>query len=119
MEHTALSAAAPQWSDNDIFTKLWRYVHFSVEEKVQTRQKVQAVSNYLFSHILFLKGAPPDGNCFFHSFLRSYTEKTKKNALLEQKNNKIKYLRKIVAEQIRETNQERAKTIEKNRAWIS
>lgn len=119
MEYTSALSAGPQWSDNDIFTKLWRYVHFSPEEKAQTRQKVQAVSDYLFSDNLFLKGARPDGNCFFHSFLSCYAEKTKKNALLEQKNNKIKYLRKIVAEQIRERNQARAAIIEKNRTWIT
>lgn len=112
-------SAAPQWSDNDIFTKLWRYAHLSSAEKAHTRQKVQAVSDHLFPHTLFLKGAPADGNCFFHSFLRSYAEKTKKNALLERKNNKIKYLRKIVAEQINKTNQERAKAVEKDRTWVS
>ncbi len=116
---STFSTAGPRWSDDEISTKLWRYVHLSAEEKAQTREKVQAVSDYLFSDGLLLRGAHADGNCFFHSFLSSYAEKTKKNALLEQKNNKIKYLREIVAEQIRKTDQERAKTIGKDRTWIS
>lgn len=119
MEHPPALSTAPQWMDHDIFTKLWRYAHFSQKEKQETRQKVQAVSDYLFGEKLFLKGAPADGNCFFHSFLSSYAEKTIKIAQLEQKNNKIKYLRKIVAEEIKKTNQQRAKTIEEDRAWIS
>jgi|GEM_PF-2961320 len=109
----------PVWTKTEIFTNLWPSSLLTPEDKKSIQLKVQAVANYCFEHKLFLRGAPADGDCFFHSFLSSCKDQKIAIVQVTRQKNKISILREILADTLIKNNPQRAIEVSKDGIWIS
>lgn len=109
----------PVWVKTEIFTHLWPSALLTEEHKKSIQLKVQAVAEYCFGFNLFLRGAPADGDCFFHSFLSSCKDQKIEIVHVTHKKNKISILREILAVTLIKNNPQRAIEVSKDRTWIS
>ncbi|MBS4169972.1 tetratricopeptide repeat protein [Neochlamydia sp. AcF95] len=109
--------APTQWDKHRIAECLWQDSSAIISESMIA--KVNTAANYLSKEEFELKGVPSDGNCFFSAFLGSYACLSRKIPLLDDQENKISYLRKVLSSIIRHTNSERAEEIIGKGTWVS
>lgn len=103
------------WTASKVAEHLWENRHAHITD--DTVKKVNEVSSYLKSYGYELKGTASDGNCFFSSFLGSYsTLSTRRIPLLDQSSDKIKFLREAASAQCIDL--KRKEEIRSNGEWV-
>jgi len=90
-----------------------------------TIKKVNAIAVYLKAQGFELGGVKADGNCFCHAFLKSYATLSRKIPILDRQQDKIVYLRELIASQYRASSRGstrwdfcRSQQIEQSGEWL-
>jgi tetratricopeptide (TPR) repeat protein/predicted nucleotidyltransferase len=113
----SLDPSPPHWSSSQIAKSLWYDPSTIINDAVKI--KVNAVATYLHKEGFELKGVASDGDCFFNAFLGSYEGLSRKIPLLDMSSDKIPYLRQVLSDMIKHTNNKRAEEIIKKGSWVS
>ncbi|MBP7074871.1 MAG: hypothetical protein KBA81_05745, partial [Rhabdochlamydiaceae bacterium] len=106
-----------KWDKNSIAEHLWKDPGAPIEDEIVN--KVNIAKTYVegFGHVL--QGVEADGDCFFSAFLESYRMLSRQIPILNDQEDKVTYLRSLVAEHINQTNLNRSLEIRKKGQWIS
>jgi hypothetical protein len=112
-----LSSFSNQWDHQQIAKSLWHNPTAIIDDSIVA--KVNAAADYLGKEGFKLKGVPSDGDCFFSAFLGSYNCLSRKIPLLDGSPNKVFYLRQVLSDMVKHTNNGRAEKIKEKRTWIS
>jgi tetratricopeptide (TPR) repeat protein len=117
IEKQQANLAPSQWDKHRIAECLWQDSSAVISESM--RAKVNTAAEYLSTEGFELKGVPSDGDCFFSAFLGSYEQLSRKVPLLDDQENKISYLRQVLAGIIKHTDSQRALEIIEKGTWVS
>ncbi|KIC76620.1 hypothetical protein DB41_FH00010, partial [Neochlamydia sp. TUME1] len=112
-----LSLSSNQWDHHQIAKSLWHNPTAIIDDSIVA--KVNTAANYLSREGFKLKGVPSDGDCFFSAFLGSYNCLSREIPLLDGSPDKVFYLRQVLSDVVKYTNNERAEKIKGKRTWIS
>lgn len=116
---------AGKLSESEIAHYLWLDQTIIISEDIL--QKVNHVAVYLKERGFELMGVQADGNCFCNAFLGSYATLSRKIPILDNQENKISYLRDMIAQQYLANKKEsqvcadirRAEQIKQNGEWLT
>ncbi|WP_166158550.1 tetratricopeptide repeat protein [Neochlamydia sp. AcF84] len=106
-----------KWNKAQIAKFLWQDSTTIISDSIKA--KVKAAAAYLKEEGVELKGVASDGDCFFSAFLGSYACLSRKIPLLDDCEDKISYLRQVLADIIKHTDSERAEEIKRKATWVS
>jgi hypothetical protein len=90
-----VTARPLEWNASSVAKYLWKAPKARISDG--TVNNVKLASAYLETCDYQIEGVEADGNCFFSAFLESYNTLARKITLLDTENNKISYLRSVVA----------------------
>ena len=115
---------AGTFSDKEIAQHLWLNPEVLISDDMT--KKVNKVAMYLKEQGFELQGIKADGNCFCNAFLESYQTLPKKIPILDSQNNKIFYLRELIASKydtIQNRNEKtstiRVQEIKQDKEWLT
>ncbi len=115
---------AGNFLEGEIAQYLWLNPSLPLAEEMI--RKVNEAAVYLRGQGFELMGIKADGNCFCNAFLQSYKTLSEPIPILDREENKVSYLRGLIANQYGTTPKEstgagitRVQQIKKDRAWLA
>ncbi|WP_213155475.1 tetratricopeptide repeat protein [Neochlamydia sp. AcF65] len=109
--------SSPPWNLSQIVKSLWHDPTSIISDTMVA--KVNTAAHFLSKEGFELKGVASDGDCFFSAFLGSYACLSRKIPLLDGCEDKISYLRQVLADIVKHTDSERAEEIKRKSTWVS
>ena len=106
------------WNRNDVANYLWLNSKAIIAEEML--EKVNTAATYLREIAFELGGIIADGDCFCNAFFQSYkTLNDRKIPFLDNTENKVSYLREVIASIIKHKSEQRGEKIKQNGEWIT